>query len=181
MRAPACLAVAVVAVAGCGTSAAHHPRRRPPSPIAQAQVMHEYRSAPAPQQEVSGGSRSPSVAVAAFAVAYINWDADTVSADMRALASRSVGQARAATQLASAETAGDYELQRDGIANNGTIEAIAPLPGRADQYVVVTKEWTTATGTTAYQGLQPAWHVAVATAIQVGPGEWVVSKWQPQS
>jgi hypothetical protein len=119
--------------------------------------------------------------LAAFARAYINWDADTVSADMRGLAAFSIGQARAAAQLAAAETAGDYELQRDGIANNGAVETITPLPGHADQYVVVTKEWTTATETTAYQGLQPAWHVTVATVSQIRRGQWVVSGWQPES
>ena len=60
----------------------------------------------------------------------------------------------------------DYELQRGGIANSGTVEAVAPLPGRRDQYVVVTRERTTATDTTAYQGLRPAWHVALATVVR---------------
>ena len=59
--------------------------------------------------------------------------------------------------------------------------AITPLPGQPGRYVVVTREQTTATATTAYQGLQPAWHVAIATAVQVTPGRWAVSAWQPQS
>jgi hypothetical protein len=100
---------------------------------------------------------------------------------MRALAARSIGQARSAVQLAAGQTAGDYELQRGGIANTGVVEAIAPLPARAGGYVVVTRELTTATATTAYQGLQPAWHVAIATVAQLAPGRWVVSGWQPQS
>ena len=33
--------------------------------------------------------------------------------------------------LAAAQTAGDYELQRGGIANSGTVEAVAPLAGHA--------------------------------------------------
>jgi hypothetical protein len=170
-----------VAIAGCGGSAPHHTRKRPASPVAQAQATHEYPSPARPHQAVTGGSPSPAAAVAAFVSAYINWNTDTVSADMRELAAHSIGQARAATQLASVQTAGDYELQRDGIANSGTIEVIAPLPGRAGQYVVVTRELTTATATTAYQGLQPAWHVAIATVSQLAEGEWVVSGWQPQS
>jgi ABC-type uncharacterized transport system ATPase subunit len=100
---------------------------------------------------------------------------------MGALAVRSIGQARAATQLAAAQTADDYELKRGGIANNGTVEAVAPLSAGHGQYVVVTRELTTATSTTAYQGLQPAWHVAIATVSEVAPGWWVVSGWQPQS
>jgi hypothetical protein len=120
-------------------------------------------------------------AVEAFASAYINWDPGSVSTDMRELAARSVGQARAATQLAAAQTADDYELQRGGIANAGTVEAIAPLPAQHDEYVVVTRELTTATATTAYQGLQPAWHVAIAAVTQISQGWWVVSGWQPQS
>lgn len=119
--------------------------------------------------------------MAAFASDYINWTADTVAKDMRELASRSIGQARAATQLAAAQTAGDYELRRDGISNAGSVEAVAPLAGHAGQFIVVTRELTTATATTAYQGLRPAWHVTVATVSQVRPGRWVVSGWEPQS
>ena len=117
----------------------------------------------------------------AFALGYINWNAATISTDMRGLAARSIGQARAATQLAAAQTAGDYELRRGGIANAGTVQAIAPLTGQPDRYVVVTRELTTATATTAYQGLEPAWHVAIATVTQLGPAQWVVSGWQPES
>jgi hypothetical protein len=39
---------------------------------------------------------------------------------------------------------------------------------------------TSATNTTAYQGLRPAWHVAVATVVRQRGG-WVVSDWQPES
>jgi hypothetical protein len=118
-------------------------------------------------------------ALRAFASAYINWTADTVASDMRALAGRSVGQARSALELAAAQTASDYELHRGGIANSGTVEAVAPLPGGHDQYVVVTRESTTATNTDAYDGLHPAWHVSLATVARVGDG-WAVSGWQPQ-
>ena len=119
--------------------------------------------------------------MSAFATAYINWTAATVAADMRMLASESVGQARSAMQLAAAETAHDYELQNGGVANSGKVEAVAPLAGSGDGYVVVTKEQTTAADTTAYEGLQPAWHVALATVARAGVAGWVVSGWQPQS
>jgi hypothetical protein len=49
------------------------------------------------------------------------------------------------------------------------------------RYVVVTRELTVATATTAYQGLQPAWHVTVATVTQLASGGWAVSGWQPES
>lgn len=119
--------------------------------------------------------------MAEFAAAYINWDAQSVSRDMAALASRSIGQARAAMELAAAQTKSDYELQRGGIANRGSVEAVAPLRRAPHRYVVVTRELTTATATTAYQGLQPAWHVAVATVSRQASGQWVVSGWQPES
>jgi hypothetical protein len=167
-----------LAVSGCGPSAS---KRVDASPIAQAQATHEYPSHAAAPQRAAGGSASASAAIAAFASAYVNWTAQTVSDDMRALAAQSVGQARSAVLLAAAQTAGDYELQRGGIANTGVVEAIAPLLAHGGQYVVVTRESTTATATTAYQGLRPAWHVAIATVSELGPGRWVVSGWQPES
>jgi hypothetical protein len=179
-RVAACAALVLAGLAGCGGPAVHGSRRRS-APVALAERTHEYPSpAPAPQGATATWG-SPTAAVAAFAGAYINWDADTVSADMRELAARSIGQARAATQLAAAETAADYELQRGGVANHGSVEAIAALAGRPGQYVVVTRELTTATATTLYEGLEPAWHVAIATVARVGGGGWVVSGWQPQS
>ena len=66
-------------------------------------------------------------------------------------------------------------------AAQGTVEAVASLPGHNNQYVVVTLESTTATNTTAYQGLRPAWHVALATVTEQRPGAWVLSAWQPES
>jgi len=115
-----------------------------------------------------------------FASAYINWTADSVGPDMTKLASASIGQARSELQLAGAQTAGDYELKRGGIANSGTVEAVAPLPASRNQYVVVTRESTTATADAAYQGLRPAWHVAIATVARL-QRRWVISGWQPES
>lgn len=176
------VAVAALALAGCGASTPrHHAKRASSSLVAQAQATHEYPSPHPPGQRFAAAWHSPSAAVVAFASAYINWDSGSVSADMRILAARSIGQARAATQLAAAETADDYELQRGGIANHGTVEAVTSLSANGNQYVVVTRELTTASATTAYQGLQPAWHVAIATVAEVARGWWVVSGWQPQS
>ena len=58
---------------------------------------------------------------------------------------------------------------------------MAPLPGHRNQYVVVTLESTSATNTTAYQGLRPAWHVTLATVSEQQLGQWVVSGWQPEN
>jgi len=177
------LVLAAVAITGCAPLAppdstrAPHPR----SKLAQAQATHEYPSpAPAPES-VAGGSPAATVAITTFATAYINWTAQTVAADMRTLALHSVGQARSALELLAAQTAGDYELRRGGIANSGSVEAVAPLFGRRDQYVVVTRELTTATSTTLYQGLAPAWHVALATVVELPGDRWVLGGWQPES
>jgi hypothetical protein len=198
------LAAVLIVVAGCGgatapappgRAAASVPGRRAVMPpgraasaastsatsaaVATAQRTHEYPY-PAGRQTVIGGWRNPVQAVQVFATTYINWTAATVSDRLRALAEVSVGQARSAMALAAADTAGDYELQRGGIANAGVVEAIAPLAGGADRYAVVTEERTTATGTAAYRGLAPGWHLALATVTRVG-GLWVVSAWEPES
>jgi hypothetical protein len=176
-----CGLLTALALAACGISAPHRTPGARPSPVARAQRTHEYPSPPPPRQSVTGASASAAAAVFAFATAYINWNAKTVSQDLRVLARRSIGQARSTLQLAAAQTASDYELRRGGVANQGAVEAVAPLPGSREQYVVVTRELTTATATTAYQGLQPAWHIALATVTQERPGQWVVSAWQPES
>ncbi len=173
MRPPALAVIGVVALAGCGATTA--------SKVQQAQITHEYPSPPPPPQTASRGSPDAVAAIRTFADGYINWTADTVSRQMRTLAAHSVGQARSAMALAASQTAGDYELQRGGIANGGTVEAIAPLFGHSDQYVVVTRELTSATNTDAYQGLRPAWHLALATVVQLSNRQWVLSRWQPEN
>ncbi len=152
-----------------------------PPPVSVAQTTHERPSPPTAPQRAASSAATPVAAVRAFALAYINWTPDDVTGHMRALAAASVGQARAAMQLAAAQTGGDYELQQGGISNHGTVEAIAPQAGRRDRYLVVTLERTTATVTTLYQGLRPAWHVAVATVLELTPGRWVLSGWQPEN
>lgn len=151
----------------------------PAARLAQAQRTHEY-PAPALRQGVVGGWRTPVQAARVFADTYINWTAATVSDRLRALAQVSVGQARSTVDLEASQSARDYELQRSGIANSGTVEAVAPLAGRPRQYAVVTLERTTAAHGTAYRGLAPAWHVALATVTAVGSGLWVLSVWQPE-
>jgi hypothetical protein len=148
--------------------------------MAAARRTHEYPG-PAPPQAVAGGWRNPVEAVRVFAATYVNWTAATVSQRLRALSEVSIGQARAAMSLAAAGTASDVELHRGGIANAGTVEAVTALPGRSREYVVVTRERTTASNSSAYQGLAPAWHVTLATVAPVTGGLWVLSSWQPES
>jgi type IV pilus biogenesis protein CpaD/CtpE len=151
--------------------------------VAQAERTHEYPAATGPPPRPASGPTSPAGATAVrwFASRYINWSAATVTRQMQVLALASVGQARSAMALAAAQTQNDYELRRGGIANRGVVEAVAPLPGRRNEFVVVTQERTTATNTSAYAGLRPAWHVAVAAVTEVAPGQWAVSRWQPES
>ncbi|MGI8921184.1 MAG: hypothetical protein ACR2HD_05860 [Solirubrobacteraceae bacterium] len=151
------------------------------SPLAIARRTHEYPPAHPPHQHAQAAGASAMAALHNFAGLYINWDARTVTEHMRALARTSIGQARAEMQLAAANTAQDYELRRGGIVNSGTVEAIAALRGTRDRYVVVTLERTTASNTNAYDGLRPAWHVALATVVQESPGAWVVSSWLPEN
>jgi hypothetical protein len=149
--------------------------------VSRAQTTHEYPSPRPAEQTVASASPGAVDAIRSFATTYINWDADTVAAQMRWLADRSTEQAHAAMQLAASQTANDYELRRGGIANTGTVEAIAPLRGHPGQYVVVTREQTSASNTDAYQGLKPAWHVTLAGATRVSGGKWAVNRWQPEN
>lgn len=168
-------------LSGCTTLGAPASRAPQNRAAAKARTTHELPS-PAARETVAGSAAdTPAQAVRRFANAYINWTADTVGEDMRTLAASSVGQARSALELAAAQTSGDYELERGGIANSGSVEAVAPLPASPNRYVVVTRESTTATGSTAYQGLRPAWHVAIATVELLPRGRWVLSGWQPES
>jgi hypothetical protein len=167
----------VLLVTGCGGSPLSPLQRK----LARARTAHEFPAPPPPAERVTSGSPSAIAAIRAFVRAYINWNAQTVSSQLRSLAARSVGQARSALALAAAQTASDYELKRGGIANSGRVEAVVHYAGHTDQYLVVTLESTTASNTTLYEGLRPAWHVAIATVRRVGTDEWAVSGWQPVS
>jgi hypothetical protein len=180
--APTCGALAACALlSSCAVLDRPSRPAEQPSAVARAQTTHEL-APPRPTQTVaSPGSATPAQAVRRFVRAYINWTADSVASDMSELASASIGQARSALALAAARTAGDYELKHGGIANSGAVEVVAPLPGSRNRYVVVTRESTTATADAAYQGLRPAWHVAIATVASLPGRGWVLSGWQPQS
>jgi hypothetical protein len=189
--APAFLLALVLAGCALRPSAAEHPAATvstpaetapatpTASPAAEADRTHEVPT-PAPHPTVAGGWRSPAQAVEEFATAYVNWSYRTVSPHLRALSEVSVGQARSMLSMAAAEVGRDDELRQGQITNSGVVEAIGPVRGHGDEYAVVTRERTTAANTNAYQGLAPAWHVAVATVTRVR-GLWVLSDWQPES
>ena len=184
-RAAAGLACLALGLAGCGAPGPSATQPTSPPLVAQADRTREVPT-PARRQSVVGGWRTPAQAVAVFAATYVNWTAATVSVRLRALAEVSVGQARAAMLLAAAETAGDYELHRSGVANRGTVEAVAPLPASPGRYVVVTREQTTSAAGGTYRGLAPAWHVTLATVTRlpvagVAGRLWVLSGWQAES
>jgi hypothetical protein len=148
--------------------------------VARADRTHEVPT-PLGRQSVTGGWRSPTEAVYVFATQYINWNSRDVSARLRALASVSVGQARSAVSAAASETASDDELKQGQVANSGVVEAIAPVIGHREEYAVATRERTTASGTDAYQGIAPEWHLALATVTRLEGGLWVLSDWQPEN
>lgn len=183
------LSAAAAGLAGCAAFGGGHTApsssgasNNTAAKVAQAERTHEYPASTPPVQTTSGAPNTAAIAaVRRFATGYINWSATTVTRQMQVLALASVGQARSAMALAAAQTQNDYELRHGGIANRGIVEAVAPLPGRRNQFVVVTREQTTATNTSAYAGLRPAWHVALAAVTELSPRQWVVSRWQPES
>jgi hypothetical protein len=189
VKTPLAAVIACLVLAGCGgfasgpgpgaTTSATATAAPPPS--AAAAPVHSQP--PRKLRHPGDPWASPLAArlLIAFATQYINWNAHTVVADMRLLASESVGQAHSAMELAAGETARDYELQEGGIANSGTVEGISPLEGPGRRWVIVTRERTTAADNASYQGLEPAWHVIVASVVQLGPRLWKVSLWQPES
>jgi hypothetical protein len=151
--------------------------------VARADATHEY-PAPAPPAQRAPGAPGPAQAVAAFARLYINWNAGDVAATMARLARLSIGQARSEMTLAAAETRADTTLSQAEISNRGSVEAVAPVAGRRNGYVVVTREATTSAVSSAYQGLAPAWHLTLATVTEEGTParrRWVVSGWQPEN
>lgn len=179
--------LALLLLSGCGGAGAQGSAQRQLSPraraLARAEATHEYPS-PTPPAQSAPGSLTAVQAVSAFARLYINWNAQDVSAHMARLARASIGQARSEMALAAAETRTDTTIQQGGISNRGAVETVAPRDGHSGQYVVVTREATSASVTTAYRGLARAWHVTLATVAALGPPgrrRWILSGWQPES
>jgi hypothetical protein len=184
------IAASAIVMAGCGIEFPTQPVR---GTATATTPVNEVATPPGRPEQVAARTAagslhaSPGATLRSFAQAYINWDSDDVARRLEALARVSVGQARSELELEAAETASDQELRRGGVGNAGTVAAIAPLPGGGGQYVVVTREQTTATNTSAYVGLGPEWHLTIATVTRVpvvgrrGARRWAVSYWQPES
>ena len=101
---------------------------------------------------------------------------------MRALEAISIGQARSEVALAASQTAQDYELRHGGDRQlRAPSRRSRPCSGSRDQYAVVTRERTTATNTTAYQGLPAGVAPDPGHGDEADGGRWVVSGWQPES
>ena len=181
MRAAVGLVTAALLAAGCGIAVPASTGAGTTSAPVAPPVQQPAPAQPATHQPNPYNSPLAAEALVAFATEYINWNSHNVVADMRLLASQSIGQAHAEMELAAGQTARDYELRRGGIANSGQVEGVAPCSGPGGRWVIVTRERTTSTASNAYQGLAPAWHVIVGKAVELRPGRWAVSLWQPES
>ena len=197
-RPSAALLVVLVAFGGCGhgsDSSSAPPLGRTltagpaslsPAPAPTGDPPQERNgTVPEGQADAENGTRSdsrartPQAALLQFALAYINWQAVSLSVHERELASLAVGAARLAAQQTAASESAAGALAADHVANKGVVLAIAPGKGRArGQWVVVTQEETTGTG--PYAGLPSSAHVTVARTARVH-ARWVVNEWRPES
>jgi hypothetical protein len=146
-----------------GPSSPGEPSAPPPPPSSSYATQHL--------------SATPTAALAAFASLYVNWTYRDLARRQRALASMSVGAARAAELQAAATSASDSTLARARIANQGTTVSIAPDRGRDGAWVLVTREQTSGSGD--YEGLPATYHVTLAR-VQRSTGGYAVSEWLPQ-
>ncbi len=138
-------------------------------------------SAQAAQDKLAAGAAAstPQAALKRYADLDINWQAATVAAHQRQLASISLSQARAQALQAAASAARDPLLTHSQVANHGQLIALTPGTGAAaSDWVLVTSEHTT--GQDNYAGLPPTLHVTYAQVTHTHRG-WVVSQWSPQN
>jgi hypothetical protein len=183
-----------LAQAGCGfvieqpsSGSSAPPRSAPPGNGESRGKVLDGRAATRAARPTASAARGwaderfAAQAVVDFATLYINWSAGSLDRQLTELAQASLGQARAEMELTAAQTRADAQLHAAGIENTGAVEAVSPLPGGEDQWVVVTQERTTASNSGAFDGLGPAWHVTIATVTRLASGRWVVSGWQAQS
>jgi hypothetical protein len=125
------------------------------------------------------GRATPVAALERYAALYFNWNAATIIAHQRQLATISLGEARAQALQAVATASGDRLLAADHVANSGRLVSIAPgQGGAAGQWVLVISEHTTGQGD--YAGLPPALHVIYAKLTRTAKG-WVVTRWRAHS
>ncbi len=174
-------ALLAFAIGGCGIGDPYQAPTTAPTATGPLIIDNEVRSpasSSGPDRPRTAPAATASGAVERFGRLYINWTYRTLARHRRQLAAMAVGEAAATERRAAVETARDYVLREGKIENQGQILALAPVRGRARQWVVVTRETTSGEGT--YEGLPAAHHVTLATVEPVGGG-WAVSRWQPRS
>jgi hypothetical protein len=121
---------------------------------------------------------SPRAALLRYALLYTNWQAASLPATERRLASLAVGAARLTAEQLVASNSAAAALAANHVQNKGVVLAIAPGRGSiVGQWIVVTEEQTTGTG--PYAGLPPTLHVTLGRTERLGHG-WVVSGWTPR-
>jgi hypothetical protein len=174
------LAASVFVLSGCGLlPQSPHPHK--PSRVENVPLGERPGSIPRTQKGGGGASpaSTPHAAILRFASLYINWTYKNLVSHERTLASIAVGGARLAEQQAATQTARDTTIARAHIYNRGRVIGIAPvIAPSGDRYVVVTREQTG--GDPEYAGLQPAYHVTLATVTRL-PGGFAVAQWEPES
>lgn len=197
-RAHALPLLALLAMGGCGTSSTSS--NAPPLGRAIDAAPPAIGPAPAPVGDpaaerggtvprgMASGENTPAAGAAAsspqgalrrYALSYTNWNAATLSAHERQLATLAIGPARLAALQTAAALGGNSELAAHRVRDTGVVLAIAPGEGPArGEWVVVTQERTSGTG--AYAGLPASPHVTLARVRRVGSG-WVVYEWRAVS
>ncbi len=126
-----------------------------------------------------GTATTPQEALRRYALVYTNWNATTLAAHLRWLATLAVGPARLTALQTAGALAANSQLVAERVRNTGSVLAIAAGQGAArGDWVVVTREQTSGDGN--YAGLPATLHVTLGRVTRVGGG-WVVSGWSPGS
>jgi hypothetical protein len=192
------LLLIVLGLSGCGgsaTSRASPPLGRSlggePGPASQASTPTgdppQERNGAVPRRQATAETEpapkslapSPQIALRRYALAYTNWHASSLTAHERELASLAIGAARLVAEQVAASGSEAASLATSHVQNKGLVLAIARGQGPVrGQWVVVTQEQTTGTGSCA--GLPSSLHVTLARTVYLGKG-WAVSERSPRS
>ena len=193
---PTVLLLLALTLGGCGDSTPNvpplgrslyaAPARANPTPAPAGDPPEERggtippgHAASANMPSTTSEALSPQAALRRYALAYTNWNASSLPAHERALASLAIGAAQVADEQTAASQSGANELAADHVDNHGVVLATAPGAGPAHgQWVIVTLEQTTGTG--PYAGLPASAHVTLARTARLGH-RWAVIEWNPQT
>jgi hypothetical protein len=179
-RATVVAGVLALGLAGCGIADPYTTTQRTSSRMSGKRASEPDDDGPSPPHinaAPRAAAASPQVALARYAVVYVNWSAATLAADGRKLASLSTGQARAQALAEGSDP--PPSVARYDVSNSGSVVAIAAGQGaERGRWAIVTDEQTNGYG--PYQGLPATSHVTWATVARVARG-WIVSGWYPGS